>query len=166
MTKRKRRFKRRLSTHPGRTRHSYPKGRKPDDWVVPFKDGEHACIHHGHTNPDDHGLCGPTIFCCAKAASLYVDIFPKGAEARSEWQLTDAAHLATWMDAGVNVFYFVFCDPERSDGLLVMCLIGQYAREVLLKCQACSTGTVCGRGRTSTLSQVVRQGKSQEIFSP
>jgi hypothetical protein len=64
---------------------------------------------------------------------LYVNVFPEGAEARSEWQLTDAAHLATWMDAGVNVLYFVFCDPERSDGLLVMGLIGQYAREVLLK---------------------------------
>ena len=37
------------------------------------------------------------------------------------------------MDAGVNTLYFVFCDPERSDGLLVMGLVGQRAREMLLK---------------------------------
>lgn len=40
--------------------------------MVPFQDGG-ACIHHGHaTDPDDHSLCGPSIFCCRKAAARYV----------------------------------------------------------------------------------------------
>jgi len=103
------------------------------EWVVPFEDGEHACIHHGHTDLDDHRLCGPAIFCCEKAASLYAEHFPESTEARSEWQLSEAAHIATWLDAGVNVLYFIFCDPHRQDGLLATGLLGQDARRVLLK---------------------------------
>jgi hypothetical protein len=114
-------------------RHIYPEGWNPDDWLVPFVEGRNACMHHGHPDPDDHSLCGPALFCCVKSASLYVDLFPESDEAGSEWQLTEAAHIATWMDAGVNVLFFVFCDPARRDGLLAIGLHGQQAREVLLK---------------------------------
>lgn len=113
--------------------HDYPPGWRPNDWAVPFEDGEHACIHHGHDDPDDHSLCGPTIFCCAHAARLFVTHFPESCEACAEWQLTEAEHIATWMDSGVKVLYFVFCDPARADELLVIGLIGQHARDVLLK---------------------------------
>jgi hypothetical protein len=64
---------------------------------------------------------------------LYTDLFPEGAEARAEWQPTGATHIATWMDAGVNVLYFVFCDPTRPEGLLAIGLLGQHGRQVLLK---------------------------------
>jgi hypothetical protein len=119
-----------------RTHHIYPEGWQPGDWCVPFEDGEHACIHHGHTAPDDHSQCGPSIFCCRKAANRYAALFPDSAEARAQWELTEAAHIATWMQAndrgpGVQVFYFVFCDPVRPDGLLVIGLHRSVARQVL-----------------------------------
>ncbi len=41
--------------------------------------------------------------------------------------------IAEWMDAGVNVIYFVFCDPVRPAGLLATGLVGQAAVDVLLK---------------------------------
>ena len=133
MKRRNKRPQRRRSSRPPRTHHVYPQGWKAGDWVVPFEYGEHACIHHGHTDPDDHSSCGPAIFCCEKAASLYVELFPESIEARSEWQLTEAAHIATWLDAGVNVLYFVFCDPHRQHGVLAIGLAGQHARQVLFK---------------------------------
>ena len=54
-----------------RVNHDYPPGWRRNDWVVPFIGGG-ACFHHGHdTDPDDHSLCGPSIFCCRKAAARY-----------------------------------------------------------------------------------------------
>ena len=118
--------------------HVYPEGWHSDDWVVPFGDGEHACIHHGHEDPEDHSLCGPIIFCCLKAAAMYMDLAPESAEAHAEWELTEAAHIATWMEPsdrgpGANVLFFVFCDPVRPDGLLAIGLERAAAREVLLR---------------------------------
>ena len=142
MTKHKRRSRHRPARRSPRTRsnahHLYPEGWRSGDWCVPFEDGEHACIHHGHTAPDDHSLCGPSIFCCRKAAELYVALFPDSAEARAEWELTEAAHIATWMQAndkgpGVQVLYFVFCDPIRPDGLLAAGLHRSVARQVLFR---------------------------------
>ena len=133
MRKRKRWLPRRRSRRAPPTHHFYPEGWQADDWIVPFGDGEHACLHHGHPDPDDHSGCGPTIFCCSKACASYTDLFPDSVEAQADWQLTEAAHIATWMDAGVNVLFFVFCDPERPDGLLVIGLGGEEARQVLLK---------------------------------
>jgi len=106
-----------------RARHDYPSGWRPDDWLVPYIDGG-ACIHHGHTDPDDHSLCGPAIFCCRKAAARYVALLPDSCEAQATWELTAADHLLGWMRRGVRVLYFVFCDPERSDGLLAIGLSG------------------------------------------
>ena len=133
MKKRKKRPRRRRFGRAPRTHHHYPKGWNADDWIVPFGDGEHACLHHGHSDPDDHSGCGPSIFCCSKACASYTDLFPDSVEARADWQLTEAGHIATWMDAGVNVLFFVFCEPERPDGLLVIGLAGDKARQVLLK---------------------------------
>jgi hypothetical protein len=59
--------------------------------------------------------------------------FPKTAEAHAEWQATGASHIATWMAAGVNVLYFVFCDPVHPEGLLAIGLSGDHARQVLHK---------------------------------
>ena len=133
MKKHNRRLRRRRSGRAPRTHHRYPKTWKADDWLVPFGDGEHACLHHGHTDPEDHSACGPTVFCCSIAAALYTSLYPESTEAHAEWQLTEAGHIATWMDAGVNVLFFVFCNPVRPDGLLVIRLAGMEARQVLLK---------------------------------
>jgi hypothetical protein len=69
---------------------------------------------------------------------LYLSLFPDSAEAGADWQPTEAAHIATWTKAndtgpGVNVLYFVFCDPTRSDGLLVIGLRRPEARAVLFR---------------------------------
>ncbi|RRR65704.1 MAG: hypothetical protein EI684_22335 [Candidatus Viridilinea halotolerans] len=114
-----------------RANHGYPPGWRRNNWFVPFIGGG-ACIHHGHaTDADDHSRCGPAIFCCPHAATRYITLFPTSCEARALWEPTSARHLATWLDNGVNVFYFVFCDPERADGLLAIGLGGQLLRDVL-----------------------------------
>ena len=53
-----------------------------------------------------------------KSALTYTDLEPESDEAHAEWKLTEAEHIATWMEPsdtspGVNVLFFVFCDPAR-----------------------------------------------------
>ena len=110
--------------------HIYPPDWKAGTWLVPFR-GNNAVIHHGHSSPDDHSLCGPMVFCCAKSQQLFVDSFPDNPASKASWQLTEAEHIATWMDAGVMVIYFVFCDPVRPEGLLAGGLSGDEARQAL-----------------------------------
>lgn len=116
-----------------RASHDYPPSWRRNDWLVPFQGGG-ACIHHGHdTDPDDHSLCGPSIFCCRRAAARYVTLFPDSSEARANWELTDADHLLSWVSKGVNVFYFVFCDPDRPEGLLAIGLGGEGLPDILYR---------------------------------
>lgn len=112
--------------------HIYPKEWKPDYWLVPYI-GENAVIHHGHSSPDDHSLCGPMVFCCAKSQRLFVEAFPDSAAAAAFWDMTEAAHIASWMDSGVNVVYFIFCDPVRIEGLFAGGLSGKEARLALYR---------------------------------
>ena len=82
------------------------------EWFVPF-DGEHAIMYHGHVDPSDHSDCGPQIFCCPKAAILYLHRYPESPLGNAEWQLTDPTHLASWIgQGGPRIFYFFFCDPD------------------------------------------------------
>jgi hypothetical protein len=112
-------------------RHDYPPGWRNNDWVVPFRGGS-ACIHHGHdTDPDDHSLCGPSIFCCRRAAAHYIALFPDSCEARANWELTDADHLLSWVRKEVCVFYFIFCDPDRPEGLLAIGLSNKVLPDIL-----------------------------------
>ena len=112
--------------------HVYPQGWQANQWLIPYI-GENAAILHGHTNSEDHSLCGPVLFCCANSQELYLEAFPESNEAQASWELTQAEHILTWMDAGVNVLYFVFCDPVRPQGLLAGGLSGEEARQVVLK---------------------------------
>ncbi len=112
--------------------HIYPPGWKEHYWLVPFS-GDNAVIHHGHSNPEDHSLCGPTLFCCTKSQQLFVESFPDSDEAKATWEITDAVHVAAWLDSGVNVLYFIFCDPVRPNGLLAGGLTGEEARRALYK---------------------------------
>jgi hypothetical protein len=112
--------------------HIYPKGWDALDWLVPYT-GDNAVIHHGHSDPSDHSLCGPTLFCCANSRQLFIDTFPEGEESNASWEVTGAEHIATWLEAGVQVLYFIFCDPVRPGGLLAGGLNGEEARQVLFK---------------------------------
>lgn len=144
MTKRKRRPARQqvLPGRPSRLKkpetiiigpHHLPKRWRPFDWLVPFIDNQ-ACIHHGHgLDDDDHSRCGPVLFCCGKAAARYQDRFPQSDEARADWQLTDADHIARWLEKGVAVLYFIFCDPQRPEGLWAIGLSEEPLRQTLYK---------------------------------
>src|SRR5512139_2530209 len=112
--------------------HVYPQGWQPNQWLIPYE-GENAAIIHGHTDPEDHSLCGPVLFCCANSQELYLEAFPESTEAQASWELTQAEHIISWLDAGVNVLYFVFCDPVRPQGLLAGGLSGEEARRVVVK---------------------------------
>ncbi len=113
--------------------HQIPKSWRPFDWVVPFIDN-HACIHHGHgLDDDDHSRCGPVLFCCPKASARYLELFPKSGEAQADWQLTDADHIAAWLDKGVTVLYFIFCDPQRPQDLWAIGLSEEPLRQTLYK---------------------------------
>ena len=69
---------------------------------------------------------------------MYMDLEPESAEAHAQWELTEAEHIATWLEPsdtgpGVNVLYFVFCDPVRPNGLLAIGLDRTAARQVLFR---------------------------------
>lgn len=110
--------------------HIYPADWKAGSWLVPYI-GDNAVIHHGHTSAEDHSLCGPMIFCCVRSRQAFVELYPDSAPAKATWERTDAAHILSWLDAGVNVVYFVFCDPIRPEGLLAGGLSADEARLVL-----------------------------------
>jgi hypothetical protein len=112
--------------------HIYPPDWKDSHWLVPYQ-GENALIRHGHTSPDDHSLCGPVLFCCAKSQQLFKETFPEDSTAGATWELTEADHIAAWLDAGVGVLYFIFCDPVRPKGLLSGGLSGDEAIQALYK---------------------------------
>ena len=102
------------------------------DWLVPY-DGENAVIHHGHHDPHDHSICGPSVFCCEKSKQLFTQEFPASAEASAGWGITSAEHIASWIEGGVTQLYFVFCDPVRPKGLLAGGLSGEAAKQALFK---------------------------------
>lgn len=110
--------------------HIYPAEWKAGSWLVPYT-GDSAVIHHGHQSPEDHSLCGPMVFCCARSRQAFVELYPESVPARASWEPTEAALILSWLDAGVNVVYFVFCDPVRPEGLLAGGLSAEEARLVL-----------------------------------
>lgn len=103
------------------------------DWFVPYL-GDHALIHHNHSpGEQEHCLCGPLAFCCQRSADLFGQNYPKSALARSHWTATDARQIVSWMDAGVQIVYFVYCLSHAQDDLAVSVLSGDDARQVLYR---------------------------------
>lgn len=112
--------------------HIYPPGWKSNHWLVPYQ-GDAALIHHGHSDASDHSQCGPLLFCCAKAQQTFVEGFPESDEAKADWGLTEAEHIHEWMQHGVQVLYFIFCDPVSPRGLFAGGLSGEQARQALFR---------------------------------
>jgi hypothetical protein len=93
-------------------RHSYRHGQRAGQWLVPLQADGYACFYHGHEDPNDHGWCGPQIFCCHKAATQFMAQHPDVLPANVTLQpMTPDALLAWLSPQGPRVFYFYFCDP-------------------------------------------------------
>ena len=102
------------------------------DWFVPFIDG-HAVIHHAYGGCDEHALCGPLVFCCQNAMDLFLDKYPHSELTGAECENLPADQIVTWMDAGIQALYFIYCAPEMPKGLAASGMSGKQARQSLLK---------------------------------
>lgn len=117
-----------------------------EDWMVIYLD-DHAYIHHVHGSSDDHNICGPVLFCCQNAVARFAAQFPENdisrlfrayaedamLQTRLMVKPTPAGQVASWLDAGIQVVNFVFCDLGSSYGLQAAVLSGKEARLALLK---------------------------------
>jgi hypothetical protein len=100
--------------------------------MVPYVD-EYALIHHKHpSSAEDHNLCGPLAFCCQRSADLFNQRFSQNALIGARWAATDGRQIVMWMDAGVQVIYFIYCLANAPDDLVALALSGDDARQVLL----------------------------------
>lgn len=114
--------------------HVYPPEWQDGDWLVPFRQ-EHAIIYHGHAGHDEedcHVLCGPLVFCCQRSKQLYLERCPQRDLAQADWSAVPATQIVSWMDAGVQIIYLIYCSTELPDGLTAYGLSGKQARDVLL----------------------------------
>lgn len=110
-------------------------------WLVIYQN-QHACLHHTHSNPDDHLLCGPLVFCCQNAINRFLELTPRldfldksvreSKKTEIEIKFTPAGQIITWMDAGIQIINFILCDEAENEGLSVISLSGNLARQALL----------------------------------
>lgn len=113
---------------------------KEKKWLLMFQ-GQRACIHHVHTIPEDHLLCGPVVFCCHEAIKKFLKLFPDydcldrsqpGWEtAIVEIRSIPAHQIISWMDAGIQVINYIVCDGNSDDGVSGAILSGNQARQAL-----------------------------------
>jgi hypothetical protein len=101
-------------------------------WLVPFLDGR-AVIHHAYGGCDEHALCGPLVFCCHSAMDLFLLTYPKSELAGVVGEILPSDQIVSWMDAGIQAIYFVYCAPEMPSGLAASGMSGNQAREALDK---------------------------------
>jgi len=113
--------------------HLFPEVWQPLDWIAPVKEGRQCFQHHPDCTEDFHPYCGPILFCCLKAFDLHQRYYPHSGVAQARWQLANPEEQKHWFEQGIHVFYFVFCDPLRADGLLVWGLEGSFLQDVLHK---------------------------------
>lgn len=109
-------------------------------WLLLF-DNQRACLHHVHSVPDDHLMCGPLVFCCRAAIEKFLKIFPdfdcsekyplETGDRQAEIRLIPAEQIITWMDAGIQVINFIVCDRDSDGGISAAILSGNQARQAL-----------------------------------
>lgn len=136
-------------------------------WLLLFENG-HACLHHVHTVPNDHLLCGPFVFCCQAAIKKFLKVFPDidcseehsldAGDRQVEIRLIPAEQIITWMDAGIQVINFIVCDRDADGGISAAILSGNQARqalnrEILLKPYLSSTTALKSMGQIPGLSE-------------
>ena len=126
------------------------------DWFVPFIDG-HAVIHHAYGGCDEHALCGPLVFCCRRAMDLFLETYPDSELHEAEREYLPADQIITWMDAGIQAIYFIYCDPEMPDGLAASGMSGKQARQALNKQAPFGEFFI----RSSLILDQIAQGDSQ-----
>jgi hypothetical protein len=109
------------------------------DWLVPFRAG-YALVHHAHDDGHDgsaggdrHALCGPLVFCCQQSRQHFLEAYPESGLGEAAWEHAPADQLISWMDAGVQVVYLVYCAPEAPHSLAAAALSGRQARLALQK---------------------------------
>lgn len=100
------------------------------EWLVPLHHG-HAIIHRYRDGCDDQALCGPIIFCCHRAKQVFLTTFLISEFQQAEWSCVPASQIISWMEAGVQVIYYVYCAPNSDGGLLATGLSGKHAHQFL-----------------------------------
>jgi hypothetical protein len=73
------------------------------------------------------------VFCCHRARQRFLDIYPHSDLARADWERLPAGQVISWLDAGVQVVYLVYCAPDVAPGLAAIGLSGKQARQILQK---------------------------------
>jgi len=114
----------------GNPGHQVSPGWGMTDWAVPLTNGS-AFIHHNHKAEDSHALCGPVVFCCIKSYNKFKTKFSKSAVVKHPWGKLPADQIISWMDAGMQMVYFVFCDNGQPSGINTAGLSGKRARQAL-----------------------------------
>jgi len=112
--------------------HQHPTGFQPMDWLVPILDGR-PIIKHVHHDRADHSQCAPAVYCCMRAALLFMDRYPDSDETRAQWQMVDGETIDGWMTMGLPQLFFMFCHPDDSTCLLTIGLKHEAAQEAVLK---------------------------------
>ena len=102
------------------------------EWLVPFTDG-HAIIYHPDSDCTEDSLYGPLVFWSQNAVDLFMEQFPRHELGQASCEIVLADQIISWMDAGIQAIYFIYCDPEMPNGLAASGMSGNYARRALNK---------------------------------
>ncbi len=132
MATKNRNIRRRGFKRQAQQEHIHPAHWGQTNWMVPFEAGN-AVTHHNHEHGEDHGLCGPLVFCCSRAVEAYRGLVPQVTSGQITWEKTPAEQVITWLDAGVQMVYFIFIHPGAAKGVSAVGLSGDDARKALLK---------------------------------
>ena len=100
------------------------------EWLVPFHDG-HAIIHRYRDASDEQALSGPIVFCCHQSKQLFLETYSSSDFLCAEWFGVPADQIISWMEAGVQVIYYVYCAQDIPGRLLATGLSGKHAYQLV-----------------------------------
>ncbi len=102
-------------------------------WWVPFDaEGQAAVWIHAHGETDDHSNCGPVVMCCERAVAPYSALAPDLVTRVDSYKAQHGAHLASWLEGGLQAMYFVLCDVHDADIVYQFGLPADRARPLLM----------------------------------